>query len=273
MNLRRFFINTRHHFLLVALLVVSLFLISISNSENSDKPKTYFFGIFASVNSIFSSIFVPTVKVENIDELRKRNAELLLQNSLLRKYGLEYIKLQKLLELKSHTKLNLKAAEIIAKDVSPVKSFFVINRGESDSLYSGATVIDDKGLLGLIVSVDKDYSIVRTIENGKSNITVRIERSGVNGVLSWNGKELVITNISSNYDVKVGDRVVTSPISLRFTAGIPIGVVTKKIKTVSGLLTNIVVKPFSDFGSAVYCFVVTNGTDKLQKISLGETVE
>jgi rod shape-determining protein MreC len=273
MNLKRFFINTRHHFLLVALLVVSLFLISISDSESSDRPKTYLFGIFASINSVFSSLFVPALKVDNIDELRKRDAELMLQNSLLRKYGLEYRKLQNLLDLKSNSKLKLMAAEIVAKDVSPVKSFFVINRGESDSVRNGATVIDDNGLLGLVVSVDKDYSIVRSIENGKSKITVRIERSGVNGIMNWDGKELIITNISSNYDVKIGDRIVTSPVSLRFTAGIPVGVVTEKIKTVSGLLTNLVVKPFSDFGSARYCFVVTNGTDNLRKISLGEKVE
>ncbi len=273
MELKRFFINTRHHFLLVALLVLSLFLISISDSENSSRPKTYLFGVFASLNSVFSSLFIPAVKVENIDELRKREAELMLRNSLLRKYGLEYRKLQELLELKSNTKLKLMAAEIVAKDISPVKSFFVINRGEVDSVSCGATVIDNKGLLGLVVSVDKDYSIVRSIKNGKSKITVRIERSGVNGVICWDGEELIITNISSNYDVKVGDRVITSPVSLRYTAGIPVGVVTEKIKTVSGLLTNLVVKPFSDFGSARYCFVVLNGTNNLRKISLGEEVE
>ncbi len=273
MNFKRFFFDSLHHILLVVLLIVSLLLISVSSSQKSNYPKTFFFGVFAVINSAVSSLFVPEISDESISDLRERDAELMLHNSVLRKYGLENEELKRLLNFKEGSKFNLLSAEIIAKDISPNKSFVIINRGISDSVKSGMNVITEKGLLGIVTFAGKDYSKVRTLLNGSSKVAVEIERTGLNGILAWDGVNLHIENIPSNYDILIGDRVVTSPISFRFSGRIPVGIVAEKTLSVSGLLTDILVKPYVDFRSVRFCFVITNSTDKLNELSQGEEIE
>ena len=273
MNFKRFFFESAHHILFAALIIVSLFLISVSSSPKSDHPKTFFFGVFAALNSAFSSILAPAIPEESVEQLRARDAELMLRNSLLRKYGLENERLKQLLAFKKGSDLNLLSAEIIAKDVSPNKSFVVIDRGLSDSVKPGMNVITDKGLLGIVATCGKDYSKVRTLMNGRSKVAVEIERTGLNGILAWDGLNLHIENIPSNYDILIGDRVVTSPVSFRFVYNIPVGIVTRKNLSVSGLLSEVIVKPFVDFRKVKFCFVVKNSSDKLNELSRGEELE
>ncbi len=264
---KRLFANATHHILVIVLLILSLFFISLSSSNKSNPPKTFLFVVYASVNSAFTSLFSPFCSKDEIVKLNRRNAELMLSNSLLRRYGLENEELKNLLRFKRNSKLNLLSAEIIGRNASPEKSFLIINRGLADSVKKGMTVITDSGLLGIVSECTNNYAKIRTLESGKSNIAVIFEKSGVNGILSWNGRNLLVNNIPSNYDIEVGDRVVTSPISLRFTENIPVGIVTKKVKTVSGLLTNLIVRPYVDFWRVKFAFVVLNSSEKLQQLS------
>ena len=59
-------------------------------------------------------------------------------------------------------------------------------------------------------------------------------------------KHLVIKNVPTTYDIEVGDRIVVSELSSIVPPSIPVGIVADRETTVSGLLSNIIVKPFAD---------------------------
>jgi cell shape-determining protein MreC len=56
--------------------------------------------------------------------------------------------------------------------------------------------------------------------------------------------------------MKVGDRIETSSFSTILPPSIPVGVIEEKDTEVSGLLSNIYVKPFSDIKSVENLFIV-----------------
>ncbi len=258
----------KDYFLFIFLLLVSLFLISNDSTKEAFHSKRIFFGIFAYANSLFDGIFVKPLQPKTCEEAEKRAAELHLQNELLRLYGLENSELKQLLDYKKNSQFNLLTAEVISKNILPVKKEFTINRGSVDSVKLGMSVVTNKGFVGLITMVARDYSIVRTFEDPRIKITAEVERNGINGLVTWDGKNLVMKNIPTNYDVKNGDRIITSPLSYRYAHRIPLGIVKDKINSVSGLFSDLIIQPFNDLRTIRYCFVILNSDDKiLQKVS------
>ena len=88
------------------------------------------------------------------------------------------------------------------------------------------------------------------------NIAVDNQRSGIDGILSWNGQRLIIKHIPTTFDMKIGDRIETSDFSTIFPPSIPVGVIEEKETEVSGLLSNVYVKPFADIQTVEFLFVM-----------------
>ncbi len=263
----RFFNSVKEYLLLVFLLAVSLFFVSSDSSPGASKIKSYFFGTFAAVNSLFNYTFVQPLQVGSCGETEKIAAKLNLENEALRLHGLENAELKKALNYKENSDFDLLAAKIIGRNLEPTKSDLIINKGVADSVKEGMTVITPKGFVGLVTSAAENYSIVRTFENVKMRIPGELERTGVNGLVTWDGKNLVLKNIPTNYDLKKGDRIIVSPLSLRFVHEIPLGLVKEKITSVSGLFSDVIIKPFNDLRTVRYCFVVLNSdADLIKKI-------
>ena len=74
-------------------------------------------------------------------------------------------------------------------------------------------VINDQGLMGIIYSTSDDFSIARTLRNRDLKLTVKDERSRIDGIMKWNGEDLVMVDIPKTYDIKPGDRIITSELS------------------------------------------------------------
>lgn len=248
--------NFREYITLITLLIISLFLISLNNKPGIENFRSYAFGTFAYVTSgvdSFLSLFKPQ---EEIIQLKKENARLMLELNKLRNYALENSDLRDLLSLADTSAYPLLSASIISKLPSTLDGNYVINRGLSDSVQSGMPVINDKGLIGVIINTAIDFSIVRNLQNAKLNVAVTNQRSGIEGILSWDGKRLVIKHIPTTFDMKVGDRIETSEFSTIFPPSIPVGVIEEKETEVSGMLSNIFVKPYVDILAIKHLFVL-----------------
>ncbi len=269
--MRKVFFFLKDYLLLIFLLLVSLFLISLDSSPEAAKPKKIFFGTFAFANSLFNSIFVEPINFASCKTVSKRAAELNLENEKLRVYGLENTELKKLLAYKQNNNFSLRLAQIIGKNLQPTKSNFIIDKGTKDGIGKGMTVVSAQGFLGIITDAAENYSVVRTFEDGKMKITAELERTGINGLLTWNGKDLVMKNIPTNYDVKKGDRVITSPLSLRYVHRIPVGLVKEKIVSVSGLFADLIITPFNDLRTIRYCFIIENSDNTLLNKQIQES--
>ncbi|MDZ7765493.1 MAG: rod shape-determining protein MreC [Melioribacteraceae bacterium] len=248
--------NFREYITLITLLIISLFLISLNNKPGIENFRSYAFGTFAYVTSGIDSFLGLFKPEEEIIQLKKENARLMLELNKLRNHALENSDLRRLLALSDTSDYPLLTASIISKLPSTLDGNYIINRGDSDNVQNGMPVINDKGLIGIIINTAKNFSIVRTLQNAKLNIAVTNQRSGVDGILSWDGQRLVIKHIPTTFDMRLGDRIETSEFSSIFPPSIPVGVIEEKETEVSGLLSNIFVNPYADIPSIQYLFVL-----------------
>ncbi|OGU62141.1 MAG: rod shape-determining protein MreC [Ignavibacteria bacterium RBG_13_36_8] len=252
----KFFNNFKEYLILVLLLIISLSFLSINDTPQIKNLKSFALGNFAFLSSMTTEIFDLFSSTDKIDELERLNAELMLQVNNLREYGLENPELRSLLSFKEKSNYPLLPSKIISKLVSNVQGNFIINVGQSDSVAVGMPVINARGLIGIIINVSQNFSVIRTLHNTSLSLAVLDQRSGINGILDWDGAKLIIKNIPTTYDVQIGDRIVTSEFSTIFPPSIPIGVVVDRETNISGLLNNITVESYVDLKSIKNVFVM-----------------
>jgi rod shape-determining protein MreC len=248
--------NFKEYIILVILLVISLFTLSQNQNQKVRQVRAVAFGTFAAVTSVVSDVInISSYKKEN-ERLRHVNAELMLQVNRLREYGIINHELKNLLQLKDSVDYPLIPATVVSKLSTKSQGSITINAGEKDSIKPGMPVINDKGIVGVITSVSRDYAIARTLQNIDLKLTVKDERSRIDGVMKWNGEDLTIVDVPKTYDIEPGDRIVTSEISSIIPIPLPVGVVTGLSKVETGIFNEAKVKPFVDFGSVENVFVV-----------------
>lgn len=241
----RIFLNKfKEYLILVFLLVLSLILITLNDNYKVRNIRVYTLGIFAGVNSAITNIGRLFEDSEYIESLEKRNAELMLQVNQLRNFGLENNELNKILNFRSHTEYEFITAKIVSRLVSKVSGYFIISKGLSDGVENGMPVITDDGLVGLVLDAADNYSTVRTYENSLFSVAVKNQRSNIDGLLNWDGRNLLIKNVPTTYDIELGDRIVVSELSSIIPPKIPVGIVVEKETTLSGVLSNLRVQPF-----------------------------
>ena len=246
----------RSYIILFTLLIISLIILPFNKSSKIENLRAYAFGGFAVINSAVLQIENLFRNETKIRQLGKLNAELMLKINEYRKYGLENIKLKNLLGFKDSSHFPLVAASVVSKLLSKNKGNFIINVGRSDGVNSSMPVITDKGLIGFVVNTAKNFSLVRLLKNSSLRIAVEDFRSKISGILEWDGDKLIINNIPTTNDIKIGDRIVTSSFSTIAPPSIPVGIIVKKENTVPGLLSSVVVEPFADIDGARDLFVV-----------------
>ena len=272
--LRRILSSFKEYILVVCLLIISLSVLSANDSAEAKNIRRISLSTFAVFNSFVDHISDLFINEDELLEQKKTNSELMLQVNKLREYGLENIHLKKMLGYKQSVEQKLKPARIISKFVSNVQGVYVINLGASDSILVGMPVINEKGLAGIVVEVTNDFSLIRNLNNSNLKIAVSVQRSNIDGILKYNGSELIIENIPTTYDIKVGDRLVVSEFSTIFPPSIPVGIITKSTTDISGVLNTLTVQSYVDLESLRNVFVLqvvqSKEVDSLQLNLLGK---
>jgi len=254
--------NFREYIALVLLILFSLIILSQNKNLEVQKIRAIAFGSFATFTSVISNIFnVTDLKREN-EELRETNANLMLQISKLRKFGIVNKELRNLLEFKDTIGFPLIPASIVSRSLSMTQNTITLNAGKKDSVLPGMPVINDKGFVGIVNSVSEDFSIARTLNNVDLRLTVTDERSRIKGILKWTGEELIIINIPNTFDVKAGDRIITSNVSSIIPIPIPIGIVVEFSPGETGVFSYTRVKPFVDLTPVENVFILAKVKSK-----------
>lgn len=248
--------NFKEYIVLVVLLITSLVILSMNNKPGVKRVRSIAFGTFAAFTSVISDA-INTTKVRSDNEkLRRVNAQLMLEVNKLRQYGIENSELKALVGLKDTTKYPLIPAAIVSKSLNKSQSTITLNAGSKTGVKPGMPVINEHGLVGIVYSVSENFSIVKTLKNLELKLTVKDERSRIDGIMKWNGSSLVIIDVPKTYDVQPGDRIITSELSSIVAVPLPVGVVTGISKAETGIFNQVKVKPFVDFIRTEHVFVL-----------------
>jgi len=186
--------------------------------------------------------------------------QLQIESDALQTERIENVRLRRLLHLEERHPYNLVAASVVARSLDRLGGSLTIDKGTSDGVEPGRAVLTPDGLVGRAERSTPHETRVLTLLNRDCAVAARIERSRVDGVLEWEFGSQPVLNlhyVSSQEDVKVGDRVVTSGLGGIFPVGIRIGTVAKVALDPNGLMKEILVDPAVNFRSVEEILVYT----------------
>ncbi len=257
-----FLLSIKEYLILSLLIIISLILIFSNDNSQIRFLRAVAVGFVGAVQSGVSA--VPNVfEIQKENEfLREKNIELSNELSALKEAKLENIRLTKILSLKEKEVAGVVIAKIVNKSLVQARNTITLNVGESDSIKVNMPVITDDGLVGRIVSASNHFSIAQILYNRNLSISVKIQRSRVDGILNYDGAgNLIINNVPKSADVKAGDIIITSEYSNYFPSGIPVGTVIEE-GNLDNLFKKVTVKPLVSFSSLEEVFVLKHLQDK-----------
>lgn len=140
-------------------------------------------------------------------------------------------------------------------------NYMTIDVGAIQGIKKGDGVFSSKGVVGIVHTVGRHYSLVKTILSKNINIDVMLEKGGAFGLLKWDGespKIVQISGISNDIRVKHWAKVVTRGGSGIFPRGIPVGKVYKRRFLEGKPLWDIQLFIAEDFRTIQQVYVVKN---------------
>jgi rod shape-determining protein MreC len=152
------------------------------------------------------------------------------------------------------------SAKIISNSVFLQQNIIVLHRGSDQGIEPNMAVVGTDGLIGTVVNVSKNMSIVMSLLHRQSKV-IAVLKKGRLGEVSWDGKDprfLVLNKIPKTIEVKKGDTVVTSTYSDKFPPGLPIGFVEKVEQDQETNTYKLKIKTAVDFYTVQHAYVVKN---------------
>jgi rod shape-determining protein MreC len=257
----------------VALVVMSLSLISMGDVSKIGGFRTLVIGSVGWLQDAFS--WIPRTGVLKSENSTIRELNLKLSEDLTRsRHALvENEKLRRLLELKDKVEVSYITSEVVGRTTIELRNYLTIDRGRTDSILVGMAVRNDAGLVGIIIGATDNYSLVEMINNRDIKIAAKVERSAINGILVWEGGELFkMKDIPTSFDIKVGDKIVTSNFSNKYPEGVPIGTVVEVSEGPGDIFFRVNVRPACNFATLEEVFVLKQLPDP-ERISLIREVD
>ena len=248
--------NLKEYIVFSILVIISLILIFQNDNVQIRFIRAIAVSSIGFVQSSFSVI--PNVfQLEKENRfLREENNTLAIEVSQLKEAKLENMRLAQMLEFKDRTKYQTVSSKILGKTLIQTRNTITLNSGENDSVRIGMPVITEKGLVGRIIATSSRFSIAQILFNKEVKVSVKDQRSRVDGILSWDGEnKLMMKNVSKSADLLTGDVIITSEYSNNFPQGIPVGYVVS-VSTVDNLFKKIEIEPFVNFIALEEVFVL-----------------
>jgi len=249
-------LDLKEYLVLILLVVISLILIFANDNSQIRFMRAVAVTSFGTIQSGLSAI--PNVfQLEKENKvLRENNIQLSNEIATLKEAKLENIRLGKLLSFKEKSGLDVLSVKIINKSLTQSRNTITLNAGEKDSIFINMPVITDEGLVGRIVTTSQNYSVAQILYNKDMRLTVKVQRSRVDGILTFDGtNNLILQNIQKNADVIPGDLVITSEYSNLFPPGIPVGTVSET-GFLDNLFKKVIVNPSVNFQILEEVFVL-----------------
>ncbi|MBC8144921.1 MAG: rod shape-determining protein MreC, partial [bacterium] len=128
-----------------------------------------------------------------------------------------------------------------------------------DGVREGMPVITERGLVGRIVGVSPNYSIVQLLLNADMRLSVMTLRGRNEGMLTWDydgGRHMLLRQIEAVRPQSKKDTIVTSGYSGMYPENLMVGTISAIEQEEGSLFYRIVVTPAVDFGTLDEAFVV-----------------
>ena len=156
-------------------------------------------------------------------------------------------------------------AKVVQMTTDELHNYITINRGSKDGIARGQGVRNTDGVVGIVRTVGRNYSVVLPIINTHTNLSCRFAKNDYIGTLQWDGKDCrfaQLEDVAAHMVVNTGDTIVTSGLSPVFPEGIPVGIVENSTLKEGDSYYTIRVRLYTNFKRLKYVEVVQNAAQK-----------
>lgn len=167
--------------------------------------------------------------------------------------------LKKQLNFKEKNSYTTVLAAVIGNNLEGTEKTIIIDRGEKEGVKLGDPVIVDEGvLIGEIVKVESDISIVRLLSDNQSKVAATIinKDKSLGVVEGGYGLSVKMNFIPRNETVQIGDLVVTSGLTENVPRGLLIGKVAAIENEAYQPFQQAILTPSADYSRFVYLSII-----------------
>jgi rod shape-determining protein MreC len=168
-------------------------------------------------------VYLVNVQQEN-QRLREEIKWLRQENHRYLEAYLQYQRLQRLLNFREQTPLDVIAAEVIGRNANSWTEIIYINRGTRDKVATGLPVVTHDGLVGQVIHAAPALSQVMLLTDFRSGVDALVQRTRASGVVAGRGRNVAeLKFFPVGTDLQPGDRLVSSGMGGVFPKGLIIG--------------------------------------------------
>ena len=237
----------------LVLLLACLILLLGSEEQRLRKAsllgRTFYYPFLSSVNHI-----------EELIKAKKRNEELsqILSSTILKFHELEtdLATLKRTLQIQDNqpwepeVNYDFRIASVISYRGNFTNRLLIINEGSNKQIKENYPVFSEKGIVGKVITVYPNHSIILPINNSLFKLGVITEQNNIQGLLEAdNYGNVYMSLLSSGAQVNTGDVVVTSMASKIFPRGFPVGKVSKLVKNPEDIYMKAIITPYAEINN------------------------
>lgn len=162
----------------------------------------------------------------------------------------------------SYRRYIFRPATVVYNTVNFPKNYIQINRGSAQGIKDNMAVINSDGsVVGVVLNVSANFSQVMSLLHVQNTVSVSLKKSGDIGTVGWDGKDaryLVMKKVPKTVELKIGDTVLTSPVSFNYPPGYMVGTIADiKLDNTSGMYS-LKIKTAANFYSLQLVHVIEN---------------
>ena len=240
-------IKKKHFIFVIVFLILVIIITSIifKNSNNkfmsamSDivlSPFKSGYNVFHNISNNSKDHFANIKKLNSENQqLQQKVNELEAKNLESKKILDENESLKKMLKINTvFQHFNLKYANIISRQHDKWNQTFIINIGSNDGIKKDQAVVHEDGLVGYISKVNDTTSVVTTIFDPTTSVSVNISTINEPAILQGDitlssNNQLKLEYIPIGATVSDGDILYTSGLGTRYPSGIPVAKINEVI--------------------------------------------
>jgi rod shape-determining protein MreC len=276
-DVQAFVARHRPAFILAAVLVAQLLLLSLQITRNRDVRLIRVWAVAAidpfqrSLRGIMDISTGAWRTYRSLLRAQEENQELhtqlvsaQAQIHQLSEQAAESLRLRTLLEFKNQLPFQTVAAEVIASSPGENSNAIFIGKGVDEGLTSDLAVITPEGVVGKTIAVFSHSSQVLLLTDPSSGVGVMLEKSRVQGVLKGDSQNLcLIRYIMNEEPVSSGEAVLTSGLDRIYPKGFPVGTVAGT--SAGNIYKNVEVRPAADLSRLETVLVVLKPNSSQQQ--------
>lgn len=252
----QFIIKHRNISSLLLAIILSLWMLTANTANQQKIARSLSLTIFYPFQfTIHQATRIKNIFAEN-KKLKEEITNLSTRYSVLEETAAENKRLRRLLGFEKKISYTLLPARAVVREPSYLYRSIVISIGRKQGISRYMPVVNKDGIVGKIIRVMPNISLVQLIRDPSERISVMIKKSHEVGILETVDSKNFFIRYRKHAEANKGDTIVTSGLGGIYPKGLNAGVVSGVKDSDDPLFKDIYIKPCVDFEHIEEVFVM-----------------